>query len=184
MTTINTNTTVSQINIATQKAAVEAEYKALVFAIGTELGDVQSFLINKRAFSKAELIAKFQARIDAAERTKADRTGLHASVAAERELQKEVAPLRSGFKQFLQSRYGKNSPEMQKFGFTQAKVPQRAVATKSAAVDKAKATRVARKTQGKKQKINVKGAAPVATGSAGTPPVVNTPAKPGGVAAT
>src|SRR5258708_13072153 len=151
-TTINTNTTLSKVNIASQKAAIEAEYKALLKGIQTELNDVTSFMINQIVVRKQSLMERFQAAIDAAEKTKTDRTALHASVAAERTLQLEVAPLRKGLKRFLESRYGNSSAELQKFGLTPAKVPQRPAATKATGVTKAKATRVARGTKGKKQK--------------------------------
>jgi hypothetical protein len=160
-----TNTTISQVNIASQKVTVEAQYKALVTGLNEELPDVQSFVINGTPYAKVALVAKLQARIDAAEKTKSDRTKLHASVGAERALEQEVAALRAGTKTFLQSRFGKNSPEMQKFGFTQAKVPQRPVATKATGVAKNKATRQARHTLGKKQKSAIKGTPPVAAAS-------------------
>jgi len=166
-TVINTNTTISQINISMQKAAVEAEYKALVTGIDSELTGVDSFLINQKTFTKADLVAKFQSRIDAAEKTKVARTALHACVAAERALQAEVAPLRMGFKFFLQSRYGKNSAELQKFGFTQTKATQRSAVAKSTAVSKGRATRQARGTKGKKQKALIKGSPPA--GAPATP---------------
>lgn len=158
-TVINTNTTVSQINISTQKATIEAEFKALVVGLQTELAGVSSFVVRKKQYTNPELVAMFQSRIDAAEQTKADRTKLHASVVAERALHQQVMPLRAGIKSFLQSRYGKDGAELQKFGFTPAKTPQGSTAAKSAGVSKSKATRDARGTKGKKQKALVKGGA-------------------------
>src|SRR5258708_20296703 len=117
-TTINTNTTLSKVNIASQKAAIEAEYKALLKGIQTELNDVTSFLINQIVCTKQSLMERFQARIDAAEKTKADRTALHTSVAAERTLQLEVVPLRKGLKRFLESRYANTTPALPNFRLT------------------------------------------------------------------
>jgi hypothetical protein len=168
-TIINTNTTISQVNIATQKATEEAEYQALLNGINSELGDVPTFVIAKRAYTKAELVARFQARIDAARKTKTDRTTLHASVAAERTMRADAAKLRAGFKQYLQSRYGKDSAELQKFGFTQAKTPQRSVVGKAKGLVQNKATRVARGTKGKKQKSTIKGTPPATATTASTP---------------
>jgi hypothetical protein len=186
-TTVNVNTpnnvTVGQINVSTQKASLEAEYKALVTAINNELTDVTSFTLQGAVFTKAALVARFQSRIDAAEKTKTARTALHTLVATEQELQKEIAPLRMAFKQFLNSRYGKNSPELQKYGFLQAKKPQRTVVGKATAIAKNAATRVARGTKGKKQKSKIKGQpsgvtqppAPVASPTAVAPPAVAAP---------
>jgi len=170
---INTpnNVTISQVNVATQRASLEAEYKALVAGITTELSDVTSVTLRGVVYTKDALIAKFQGRIDASEKTKTARTALHALVAIEQGVDQAVAPLRMDFKQFLNSRYGKNSPELQKFGYLQAKKPQRTVVAKATAVSSNQATRVARGTKGKKQKSKITGksqaaAAPPATGTA------------------
>jgi hypothetical protein len=155
-TTKTTNATVSQINISTQKATVEAQYTALKAGImSPDFNDVTSVMIGKKVYTKAELAAEVQAVLDAVEKTKADRTTLHASVGEEKATRARVGPVRAGFKQFLYSRYGKNAPELQKFGFTPAKVPQKSVAAKAAGVAQAKATRTARSTMGKKQKLDV-----------------------------
>jgi hypothetical protein len=168
-----TSATVSTINIATQKAAVEAEYKAVIAGINSELASETSFVVNGTTFTKAELLARFQARLDAAERTKNDRTALHASVAAERQIATDAGTLRMGFKTWLQGRYGKNSSELQKFGFAQAKKPQRPVSNKSLGIAKNRATRTARSTVGKKQKLKIKGVVPVAPTAAPPAPKVS-----------
>ena len=175
--------TLTQINIATQKASVEASYRALADAMSTDLSDVSSILMSNVTYPKADLIAKFQSRIQAAEATRLAHTALRTAVANERQSEEEVAPLRAQMKAFLALRFGKTSPVMQKFGFTQAKAPQTTVATKSAAVTKNKATRQARGTTGPKQKSKIKGAppapvitaSPAAAASAGAPP---SPPKP------
>jgi hypothetical protein len=151
-------TTSTQINIATQKITVEAEYEALINGMNTELANVDPIVLIEQSYPRAALIAEFQKRVDAAEATKTARNNLHTCVAQEKTVQTEVAPLRMAMKQYLQSRYGKNSPKLQLFGFTQAKKPAKTVASKMAAVTNAKATRVARNTMGKKQKLKVKGA--------------------------
>ena len=190
---INTNTTLSQVNIAEQKAKIIATYQAVITGINTDLGDTTTFLIAGATYAKADLVARFQARIDAARKTLADRTTLHASVAAERSVEASAGALRAGFKTYLQGRYGKDSPELQKFGFTPQKPVQRAAATTAKAVTQNTATRKARGTTGKKAKVLIKGApeptAPVAptapavtpatTGSAPVaPPVVSKPSNP------
>jgi hypothetical protein len=179
--TTPTNVSVTKVNIAAQKATVEAQYKALIAGINAELTADQQFIINGETLSKAALLARFQARLDAAQKTKADRTTLTTTVDAERRLQLEVTPLRTGFKVYLLSRYGKSSPELQKFGFTQTKRPQRPVASKAAGVAKSKATRAARGTAGKKAKLAIKGtvAQPgTAAPPAPTPPAAAPPAPP------
>lgn len=170
--TINTNTTLTQVQIAAQKSKIIATYQALVDGINAQLADTTSFVIGGVSYAKADLVGHFQARIDAAKATVADRTLLHSAVANEQTLAKSVATLRAGFKSYLQGRYGKGSAELQKFGFTPQKVTQKAVATKANAAKQNVATRTARGTTGKKAKANIKGvvAAEPATnaGTAGT----------------
>jgi hypothetical protein len=148
---------ITQINIAAQKADLVAGYRALVDAMTTELPDVTSVLVAKVSYTKADLIKEFQARIDAWEATKNARMTLHTMVAAERQVQLQVVPLRAGMKAFLSLRFGKNSPEIQKFGFTQIKKTQKTVQAKATGVANAIATRAARSTMGKKQKSAISG---------------------------
>jgi hypothetical protein len=173
--------TLSTINIATQKTTVEAEFKALIAGINSQLPDETSFVINGTTWARADLVAQLQSRIDAAEATKNARTSLHTAVSAEQATQLKIAPLRAGFKTYLQGRFGKSSAELQLFGFTPNKTPQKTAQTKADAVAKAKATRKARGTAGKKQKSQIHGTAP-ATAPAASPsttptsPAVTTPA--------
>jgi hypothetical protein len=112
-------------------------------------------------YAKADLVTRFKTFLAAMETTKAARTALQTAVASERALLKQVAPLRAQLKTFLGLRFGKNSPEMQKFGFTQAKVPKTPVASKAQGIAQGKATRAVRGTASKKQKSKLK-APPVA----------------------
>ncbi|MGH7440736.1 MAG: hypothetical protein ACRENE_34015 [Polyangiaceae bacterium] len=165
-----TTTTVTQVNIATQKADIGAQYTALVSALGSQLPDVTSFLMGNTTYTKDDLVARFKAFLAAIDATRSAQTTLHTSVARERDLRKQVAPLRSQLKTFLGLRFGKNSPEMQKFGFTQAKVPKTPVASKAEGIAKSQATRAARGTKGKKQKSQIK-APTAAQPVAAAPPV-------------
>jgi hypothetical protein len=188
--------TVSQVNITTQKVGAEAEYRTLADAMQSDLNDVTSILMAGTTYTKDQLVTLFRSRVSAAEATKAARTAFHAAVASERATEVKVAPLRFGMKQFLSLRFGKDSPELQKFGFTQAKATKKSAASKAAGVVKAQATRKVRGTAGKKQKSMIKAppmtvqtvatpavatAAPAATSPAATPPVAtNRPATPAG----
>jgi hypothetical protein len=53
---------------------------------------------------------------------------------------------------YLITQYGNRSPVLQQFGFTPAKAPQKSAAVKAAGVAKARATRAAIGTKGKKQR--------------------------------
>jgi hypothetical protein len=183
--TINTNTTLTQVQIAAQKAKIIATYQALIDGINAQLADTTAFVIAGVSYAKADLVGHLQSRIDAARKVVAERTALHASVANERTMAKSVATLRGGFKSYLQGRYGKASPELQKFGFTPQKAAQKAAATKAKTVKQIEATRKARGTTGKKAKANIKGVVPAdtapnagAAGASGTTPAAAPAAAP------
>jgi hypothetical protein len=159
-TVVNTNTTIGQVNIASQKATVLATYQALITGLNEAPADLQSLVIGGVTYSKAELIAQFQARIDAAKKTLAARTALHLAVVAERAEAAKVVAIRAGLKTVLQGRYGKSGAELQQYGFTPVKKTQRAALTKADAVAANLSTRAARGTKGKKQKSTIKGARP------------------------
>jgi hypothetical protein len=154
--------TVSTINVTTQKISGEAQYQALKDGISSKLPNEATFVLGKQTLTRADLLSRIQARIDAYEATRTARKQWQAAVASEARIQAEVAPLRASLKKYLQARFGALDPEMQSFGFTQAKLPQRTVASKSAAVQNAQATRAARGTKGKKQRLAITGAQPAA----------------------
>jgi len=128
--------------------------------------------------ARTDLVARFQARVDAAEAVKNGRAGLQGLVAHEREVDAQVRPLRAVTKVFLQGRYGKDSPKLQAFGFTLSRKPKASAAAKATAQTKAKATREVLGTKGKQQKKASKkaSAAAHATGAATTPPASPVPA--------
>ena len=131
---------------------MEAQFTALLNGINTQLTDVSSFVFLEQPVPKAQVVSRLQARIDAAEKTKTARLALGAAVVAEAQSVADTTPLVAGLKTFLQSRFGKKSPKLQTFGFTQAKTTQKSVAVKAVSVAKAKATRTAIGTKGKKQR--------------------------------
>jgi hypothetical protein len=78
-------------------------------------------------------------------------------------------------KRILQSKFGPTSPKLQDFGFTQTHQGKADVATKAAALAKARATREARGTAGKQQKALIKAPPPVATTTPPPPVATSTP---------
>ncbi len=147
-----TNTTVTKVNVAAQKAKVEAQFTALVNGINTLLGNVTTFDFASGSIAKADVVSKFSARVAAAEKTKAARIALHQAVLEETQIAQQVAPYRADMKSYLVYRYGKSSPTLQVFGFTPAKTPQRSAVAKAQGVVKAKATNKALGPTGKKQR--------------------------------
>lgn len=147
-------------SIATQKADVIAEYNALITGMnGPDLQGVDPIVLSGTPWTKAALIAKFQARVTAAEATKQAHTNLQGCVAAEGVIAPEADLLRGEMKGFLKSRLGKKSPKLQGFGFAPEKTRAQTAASKAAGAAKASATR---KSGGKKAKADVAAAPPAA----------------------
>ncbi len=168
---LTTDTTLSQVNIAAQKAKIIANYQALISAITSDLPDTPSFFINNTTYTRDQLLQEFTSRVTAAKNTLAERTSMHEAVAAEQAVAVQVDPIRAAFKTYLLSRFGKNSAKLQKYGYTPVKPTQKAVATKASATTLNLATRKLRSTTGKKAKSVIK-ATPA---SAATPPATTSP---------
>jgi hypothetical protein len=166
MTTI-TPATPKTVNITTQKIDTQAEYQALIDGTNSLMPSDDPFVLAKRKITRVELFAEWQSRIDAAKATKSCRLALGAAVAYERQLDATIKPLRSAFKTFAQSRFGKNAPELQELGFVQNRTPRKSAQKKAAGVAKAQTTRKVRGTKGRQQRAAIPGAAaaPVATGA-------------------
>ena len=78
MTTNNTTpATTAGTDIAAQKATVEAVFTALIKGITNDLPTVDPFNLGGKAIPRATVLSSLQARIDAAEKTKAARTAFH-----------------------------------------------------------------------------------------------------------
>jgi hypothetical protein len=159
------NTTPVTVDVTSQKADLVAVYEALIDGIKTLLVGVDPIVLGTTApsvsMTQASILAQLQQRVDAANATKAARKALASLVAAERGLDVQVRPLRAALKRFLVARLGPNSPELQKFGFTQNRRPRKTAQSKAQAASKATATRAKRSTQGRQQKAAPTAVAPV-----------------------
>jgi hypothetical protein len=105
-----------------------------------------------KTVSRADLLAKLQARIDAAVKTKNDRKLVAADVAAEKAAAAIANPLRKGVKAFAISQFGDTSPTLQQLGFVQHRTPKRKPANVAAGAARGKASRTSRGTKGKQQR--------------------------------
>ncbi len=108
-------------------------------------------------YTGASLIQAFQGLADAFPPVDAARTSLHDSVAALREADAKVAPLMRGFTSYLRATYS-DATQLADFGLAPRKVPAPLTAEKRiVATAKLKATRAARGTTSRKQKLAIKG---------------------------
>ncbi len=139
------------------------------------------FVVRGQTHTPQEIIAGYQAPLDARANLKAARlqvkTCLAARVAADAamEVQDEIV------QSWVDTTFGPDSPEATAFAFTQRRTPKVTATEKVQAAEKAKATRKALGTKGKKQKKAAKkqlaeGAIQPPLPAPGTPPG-NTPSK-------
>lgn len=159
------STTTNTIVIAQQKVDLEASYRALIDGLNTLYPKVTEFDLNGQTFQRADLLGKFQNRVDSSEKTKSMRSDLKAQVKGEKAVDKEVRPLRSAVKRWVEAREGVDSPKLQKLGFPERKQGKTKPAVKARAVVKAEETKQARGILGRKQraKIHAPPPAPVAS---------------------
>jgi len=133
-----------------------------------------SLVIDGTSYTTAEVIAVVQARVDAFKAAVSSRATWQASVLADKAERAKTKTFMSGLVQALRVAFGNSVDVLADFGLTPHKA--RAVRTpeqKAAATAKAKATRAARHTMGRKQKAAIKGTAPAAA-----PPIAATSPAP------
>jgi hypothetical protein len=164
------STTTTTINVSAQKATLAALLAALVNGINTELAGVNPIALDGVSYARADLLARIQAVLDAIASVKAARTTLSQVVASQKAAIVQGRSLRAAMKRFLQSKYGPNSPQLQKFGFAPARTPKTPIQTKAQAKVKAAATRTARGTKGKKAKLAIHGSPAASTAPSALPP--------------
>ena len=112
------------------------------------------------SYTAAELKVVFQGDIDAFTALDAARAQVQQQVAISRVSRAKVREMRKALKGYILSAYGAQAVQMfADFGFSPPKTKSaKTAATTANAVVKAKATRVARHTMGKKQKSHIHGA--------------------------
>ena len=168
------------------KLSVETRDQTLVAGVLANLPDIQTFVLPSGTYSQDELVGAIRDRIAASEATKSSKNTFHASVQNERQAEAAFRPIRKGMQQYVASRYGADSVKMAEFGFTPVKARKTDVRTKVGALDKAAATRLARHTMGKKEKLAIHGAVPATTTAPSAPasPAAPAPSAPSGAPVT
>jgi hypothetical protein len=118
------------------------------------------------AYAPADIVAILQTRLAAYRTVQTAAPAWHAAVQAEKDQRARTRAFVSGFRQALLVAFEGSIDALADFGLTPRKPRVVSPGTKAAAAVKAKATRTARHTMGKKQKENIKGAVPT-TGPGG-----------------
>jgi hypothetical protein len=175
----------SSITSKQNKATALARVQALIAGTQKLLPNGQ-FTFGSTAYTTASLVQALQGLADAFAPVDAAHASVKDSVAALRAMEAKVAPLQRAYRSYLRATFS-NAAELSEFGLPAPKAStpltaeQRIVATAKAA-----ATRKARGTTSKKQKLAVKGdvtgviVTPVTHPASATPPAA--PAGPTPVA--
>ena len=169
---------------STSKTTLVAQCQAIIAAIATFT--VTEYILGGKDFPKVDLIAAFQSYLDAVSLTATTKKSYQNAVIAETAQTASARSLRALLKVYLQSRFGKNSPELTPFSFSPAKTTTKTVAVKAVAVAKTARTKKALNTMGPKERkaaikkiaaVPMPEPAPTATASPNiTPTAVDRPA--------
>jgi hypothetical protein len=162
-----------------KKIAVLGRDAKIVDGIQKHLQGVTSLQLAGSSYGPADLVKRVQSRASQAAAVTAANATWHAAVAAEKELNHELAPVIRGLRQYVFNAFGTASTVPADFGFTATARKPLTPEEKVARAAKAKATRAARHTMGKVQKKKVTGATAAATASPAPSPAASTaPAQP------
>jgi hypothetical protein len=147
-------------------------YRTLMTGLQTVVGSNGTITVKGVATKVADITTTLQAAVDAPAKTTATETAFHEAVAAEKAANKSASAVYLGVKGWALVQYGNQPTVLAQLGLevTQPKKPN--VATKAAAVSKARVTRAKLGTKGKQQKKAAKAAAaaaPAAPAAAATP---------------
>jgi hypothetical protein len=138
----------------------EAADQKLIDGLNKHSANLALLLIGNTSYTHADLISTVQTRVSAAISTQSSRATWENAVKAERDERAKTKPLVSGLKQAIQVMFAGSIDSLADFGLTPRKPRVLTPEKKAAAAAKAKATRAARHTMGKKQKKDIKGTVP------------------------
>ena len=150
-------------NTPNQNTAVALDQKAIV-GVSKHFAKVKHLTLAGTSFTTATLKAVFQAEIDATQSLDTARTQMKQQVATARAARAKAREARRLLRAYVLGNYGPAAVQMlEDLGLSVPKPKSRAtVSTKADALVKAKATRKARNTMGKKKRLSIKAPAPVA----------------------
>jgi hypothetical protein len=155
------------------KATRQNGNRKIVGAIRKHL--TESVTLEGVKYAPAKLAKMFQNGIDIADATDVASKAWHMAVATEKAKTQELSGVQAALRSHVSATFGAASAEFADFGFTPRAVRPVDTKTKAEAVGKRAATRVARNTMGKRERLKVTGA--TATAAASVAPIA-APAAP------
>jgi hypothetical protein len=143
------------------RATVQGKDQQIVAGIQQELQAIPTMYLGSRTFTPATLAAYIQRRIDLASDVLTTRAAWQNAVATYEATNAETNVVIADLRNFLIGAFGRDSVKLAAFGLVAPKRPVLTPEQRAAAALKARATRKARKTMGKKQKAKVVGESPL-----------------------
>ncbi len=134
--------------------------KKIVLGIKKKLAGVNGIPVAGKMLDAEEAAAMFQAQVDRTLRSERLYAQFLGAIADEDRGHKELKQARRDFRNYVVARYGGAPSDLDAFGFEPDKVVVKSVETKKLAAEKARQTRKARHTMGKRQKEKIKGVVP------------------------
>ena len=163
---------------AVTQAGTLAQLQALILGLQKQLPGGQ-FTLLSTVYTTASLVTALQGTITALTAVTAAHAGLKVTLAAWEAEEAKMGPVILALRRVLQSMYGDAPDTLAVFGLEARKVPApRTLAQKAATAAKAEATRKARGTTSKKQKLAVSGNVTGITITPITAPTAAPPAEP------
>ncbi len=150
-------TSVANGNNTGSKLQLQTAYSALASGLLATYAPSTVFSLVGGDITCDELVVQIKQYLQAAASTAQSYQQWRTDVQTERALEAALKPRREGMKGIVEAKLGKSSPQLPMFGFAPQKVAQRSATTIAKATVKAKATRAARGTVGKKQKLAITG---------------------------
>ena len=141
---------------ATVKLALNTMIKGLQGAFGAKA----PFTLAGHAYKRDEIVEIFQGLIAAMDAVRSAESQLTAARRNRANVAKRVQPLERALERFLRAVYGADSPKLLTFGLKPEGPRKVTIQTKADAVEKARATRKARGTLGKKERLKNNGKLP------------------------
>jgi hypothetical protein len=171
--------TTSSTTTAPNRVSTQGKDQQVIVGIKQDLQTMSSLPLGGQTYTPSSLVAFIQSRIDAANAVLAAKANwLNASKTYEA-IDTQATVVVRELRNLVIGAFGASSPKLADFGFTPTKRKVQTPEEKAAAAVKRKATRVARGTLGKVQKLSIHGAptpAPSAAASApATSPTVPAP---------
>jgi hypothetical protein len=136
----------------------QSRYQSLMSGVKEHWSPSGKYVIGGGRYSKAEIIGRLQSVLDSMKETSARFAAWRAQVAIQRTLEKSLHNFVRYLEFAVRAKHGENRRMLAAFGLEPAKKPgPRTAMVKALAAEKAKATRQARGTLGRRQRLKIKG---------------------------